>query len=238
MRSFWIIRWDQQGKEDDKTGSHDAPGCLPSTPQAVSLANSVFWTCKENNSILVVQWSNRPWAKMPSSSLSGSSMQHSRGRMKLGKTPQLRIRGICVRQPSRREKRPALNFASTYPSFTSPKFLTFVIICLIIAHQPKLIINRVWDVHSAARYEQLWLTVPCSDDSAVFSFHFWRLSGLHVVPFKGCLGGSCILRCAYEREMNFSVLKCCKMGLCKKTACGYWKGENILSRQCDFLFTK
>lgn len=68
---------------------------------------------------------------------------NSRGRLKLGKTPQLRIRGICVHQPSRTEKKPALNFVSTYPSFTSPKFLTFVIICLIIAHQPKLIINRV-----------------------------------------------------------------------------------------------
>lgn len=84
--------------------------------------------------------------------------------------------------------------------------------------------NTVWDIHGATYYEQLWLTVPCSDDSTVFCFHFWRLSGLHVVPFKGCLGGSCILLCAYEREMNFSVLKYCKKGLCKKPACSYWGG--------------
>lgn len=85
--------------------------------------------------------------------------------------------------------------------------------------------SMVWDVHGRVHYEQLWLTVPCSDDSTVFSFHFWRLSGLHVVPFRGCLGGSCILLCAYEREMNFSVLKCCKKGLCKKAACSYWRGK-------------
>lgn len=81
--------------------------------------------------------------------------------------------------------------------------------------------------------------MPCSDDSSVFCFHFWRLSGLHVVPFKGCLGGSCILLCAYEGEMSFSVPKYCKNGLCKKAACSYWKGgANVLSRQSDFLFTK
>lgn len=85
--------------------------------------------------------------------------------------------------------------------------------------------NMVWDIHGAAYYEQLWLTVPCSDDSTVFCFHFWRLSGLHVVPFKGCLGGSCILLCASEREMNFSVPKYCKKRLCKKTACSYWRGK-------------
>lgn len=85
--------------------------------------------------------------------------------------------------------------------------------------------NMVWDIHGAAYYELLWLTVPCSDDSTVFCFHFWRLSGLHVVPFKGCLGGSCILLCAYEREMNFSVPKYCKRGLCKKAACSYWRGK-------------
>ena len=85
--------------------------------------------------------------------------------------------------------------------------------------------NMAWDIHGAAYYEQLWLTVPCSDDSTVFCFHFWRLSGLHVVPFKGCLGGSCILVCAYEREMNFSVPKYRKKGLCKKAACSYWRGK-------------
>lgn len=85
--------------------------------------------------------------------------------------------------------------------------------------------NMVWDIRGAAYYEQLWLTVPCSDDSTMFCFHFWRLSGLHVVPFKRCLGGSCILLCAYEREMNFSVPKYCKKGLCKKAACSYLWGK-------------
>lgn len=85
--------------------------------------------------------------------------------------------------------------------------------------------NMVWDIHGAAYYEQLWLTVPCSDDSTVFCFHFWRLSGLHVVPFKGCLGGSCILLCAYEREMNFSVPKYCKRGYVKRLHAAIEEGK-------------
>lgn len=58
------------------------------------------------------------------------------------------------------------------------------------------------------------------------TLHFAFIFGdLHVVPFKGCLGGSCILLCAYEREMNCSVPKHCKKGLCKKALCSYWRGK-------------
>jgi len=85
---------------------------------------------------VIVQWSNIDHEqKCPKVPFQWVAHNKIRVREKLGKAPQLSIRGLCVHQPSQPEKRLDLNFfVSTPLSFTNPEFLIFVIFCFIIIH--------------------------------------------------------------------------------------------------------